>query len=140
MATQAFQKMWLKVAAVVIGCGGPILTLGTMPQTAEPARMLLDLLSFPVDGSVRWDSPDTRFLAALSGGFLMGWGVLVWCLSGAAHDAAPEAVRRAVVVSTLVWFVFDSGGSVLSGNAVNAALNVGLLLLILVPLWRPARG
>jgi hypothetical protein len=140
MATQAFQKMWLKVTAVLIGIGGPVLALGSMPQTAEPARLFLDLLSFPIDGSVRWDSPDTRFLAALSGGFLMGWGALVWCLSGAAHDAAPEAIRRALVISTLVWFVFDSGGSIASGNAVNAAFNTALLLVILVPLWRPAKG
>jgi hypothetical protein len=32
----------------------------------------------------------------------MGWGVMIWILSGAAYDAAPEAIREAVVTGALV--------------------------------------
>lgn len=139
MASQAMHKRWLKVAAVVIGSFGPVFFLGTMPATAEPARLTLDLLSWPIDGATTWASSDTRFLSALTGGFLLGWAVLVWRLASDVHDVAPEAVRRAVVASILTWFVLDSAGSIASGNPSNAAFNVLVLLLAVGPLWRPAR-
>lgn len=55
--------------------------LGTMAPTLEPARLTLDILSWPIDGATTFASPDTRFLSALTGGFLFGWGVMIWCLS-----------------------------------------------------------
>jgi hypothetical protein len=114
--------------------------LGTMEGTREPARLTLDLLSWPIDGATTYASPDTRFLSALTGGFLMGWGVMLWCLSTWVYDLAPEPVRRAVLVGVLSWFCLDSAGSIASGNASNALFNVLVLLLAVGPLWRPARG
>ena len=138
--TQAFHKFWLKITAVVIGSFGPVFTLGTMAATREPARLTLDLLSWPVDGATRFADADTHFLSALTGGFLLGWGVTIWCLSAWVHDAAPEGVRKAVLAGTLAWFCLDSLGSILSGNASNALFNVIVLLVAVGPLWRPARG
>ena len=140
MASQAFHKFWLKVTALVVGSFGPVFFLGTMAETMEPARLTLDILSWPVDGATTYESPDTRFLSALTGGFLFGWGVLIWCLSAWVYDAAPEGVRRAVVTGLLAWFVLDSAGSIASGNASNALFNVAVLLLAVGPLWRPAKG
>lgn len=137
--SRRLHKSWLKVSAVTVGAGAPLVWLGTMPATAEPARFLLDLLSWPLDGDMTYASPDVRFLSALTAGFLMGWGVLIWRLSGAIYDAAPDAVRRAVVWSLLAWFLVDSAGSVVSGNVWNAVFNVGFLLLAVGPMWRPAR-
>jgi hypothetical protein len=140
MATRAFHKFWLKVTAIVVGSFGPVFFLGTMAETAEPARLTLDILSWPVDGATTYESADTRFLSALTGGFLFGWGVMIWCLSAWVYDAAPEGVRRAVVTGVLAWFVLDSAGSIASGNASNALFNVAVLLLAVGPLWRPAKG
>jgi len=134
-----FHKAWLKVTAIVIGSFGPVFFLGTMEPTMEPARLTLDLLSWPVDGATTYASPDTRFLSALTGGFLFGWGVTIWCLSYV-YDAAPEGVRRAVLLGALAWFTLDSAGSIASGNASNALFNIPVLLLAVGPLWRPARA
>ena len=138
--SHAFHKFWLKITAIVVGIGGPVFFLGTMVDTMEPARLTLDILSWPIDGATTYAHPDTRFLSALTGGFLLGWGVLFWCLSSWVYDAAPEGVRKAALVSLLSWFVLDSAGSIASGNASNALFNVGVLLLAVGPLWRPARG
>lgn len=139
MASRAFHKFWLKVTAVVVGSFGPVFFLGTMVETAEPARLTLDILSWPVDGATTYASPDTRFLSALTGGFLFGWGVMIWCLSAWVYDAAPEGVRRAVLTGVLAWFVLDSAGSIASGNTSNALFNVAVLLIAVGPLWRPAK-
>lgn len=137
--THAFHKLYLKVTAIVIGVFGPVFFLGTMESTLEPARLTLDLLSWPIDGATTYASPDTRFLSALTGGFLLGWGVMIWCLSVWVYDLAPEGVRRSVLIGVLSWFVLDSSGSIASGNASNALINVLVLLVAVGPLWRPAR-
>jgi len=137
--TREFQKFWIKVVAIVAGGAGPILFLGSMTATMEPARLLLDLLSWPIDGTTTYSSPDTRFLSALSGGFLMGWGMLFWCLSSRVYDLAPEDVRKSCLYSLATWFALDSTGSIASGNASNALFNILVLLLTAVPLLRPAK-
>jgi hypothetical protein len=137
--SRSLHKLWLKVAAVVVGSFGPVFFLGTMPETAEPARLTLDLLSWPVDGATTYASPDTRFLSALTGGFLLGWGVTLWCLSAWVYDLAPEPVRKAVLTGICSWFVLDSAGSIASGNESNALFNVAVLLIAAGPLWFPAR-
>jgi hypothetical protein len=134
-----FHEFWLKITTIVVRIGGPIFFLGTMPATLEPARLTLDILSWPIDGATTYDSPDTRFLSALAGGFLLGWGVMIWCLSVWVYDAAPEAVRKTVVAGLLSWFALDSAGSIASGNASNVVFNIIVLLLAVGPLWRPAR-
>ena len=139
MRSRAFHKFWLKVTAFIIGSFGPVFFLGAIAATQEPARLTLDLLSWPVDGVTTWGSPDTRFLSALTGGFLLGWGVMIWCLSAWAYDAAPEGVRRSVLTGTLAWFFLDSAGSIASGNASNAVFNVIVLLAAVGPLWLPAK-
>jgi hypothetical protein len=137
--SRSLHKLWLKVAAVVVGSFGPVFFLGTMPETMEPARLTLDLLSWPVDGATTYASPDTRFLSALTGGFLLGWGVTLWCLSTWVYDLAPEPVRKAVLTGICSWFVLDSAGSIASGNESNALFNVAVLLIAAGPLWFPAR-
>ena len=135
-----FHKFWLKVAAIVVGSFGPIFFLGTTAATLEPARLTLDILSWPVDGATTYNSPDTRFLSALTGGFLLGWGVMIWCLSTWVYDLAPEPVRKSVLTGVIAWFCLDSAGSIASGNPSNAMFNVAVLLIAVGPLWWPARS
>jgi hypothetical protein len=140
MMTQKFHKFWLKITAIVIGSFSPIFFLGTMLSTSEPARFTLDLLSFPIDDIQNYNEPTTRFLSALTGGFLFGWGVMVWCLSAWVYEKAPDAVRKTVLVGVLSWFFLDSAGSIASGNPSNAIFNIFILLIAVGPLWQPAKG
>lgn len=136
--TQKSHKNYLKITAVVVGSFGPVFFLGTMLPTSEPARWTLDFLSWPIDGIQTYEAPTTRFLSALTGGFLTGWGVMVWCLQKWVYDLAPEPVRKAVLAGIVSWFLVDSTGSIASGNASNAVFNVVVLLIAIGPLWRPA--
>jgi hypothetical protein len=137
--TKKLHKNYLKVTAFVVGSFGPIFFLGTMLPTSEPARWTLDLLSFPLDGLQSYDTPTTRFLSALTGGFLLGWGVTIWCLQQWVYDLAPELVRKTVLTGVLSWFFLDSAGSIASGNASNAFFNVIVLLIAVGPLWKSAK-
>lgn len=139
MMTQKLHKLWLKITAIVVGSFGPVFFLGTMKPTVEPARLTLDLLSWPIDGLTTYQSPDTRFLSALTGGFLIGWGITIWGLSTSVYDKAPDAVRKVVVIGCVTWFIFDSVGSIASGNPSNALFNIPVLLLAVGPLWVAAK-
>ncbi|MEM7660595.1 MAG: hypothetical protein AAF399_31115 [Bacteroidota bacterium] len=137
--SQAFHKFYLKITAFVVGSFGPIFFLGTMLATSEPARWTMDFLSWPLDGVQTYAEPTTRFLSALTGGFLLGWGVMIWCLSVWVYEKAPEMVRRCVLLGVLAWFFLDSAGSVASGNPSNVFFNLIVLLLAVGPMWLPAK-
>ncbi|MFY0674058.1 MAG: hypothetical protein JXQ87_11660 [Bacteroidia bacterium] len=130
-----FQKQHLLFSAFVVGSFGPVFFLGTMLQTSEPARWTLDLLSWPIDQVQVYTEPTTRFLSALTGGFLFGWGITILFLSKLAYLKAPNEVRLSVLYGTLAWFVLDCSGSVASGNASNVLFNFLILLLAVGPLW-----
>ena len=67
MTTHAFHRFWLKISAVVIAGFGPFLFLGTVPTLGEPARWVLDLLSWPLDGFPSYGSAEIRFLSSIAG-------------------------------------------------------------------------
>ncbi|WAC24446.1 hypothetical protein [Blastomonas sp. SL216] len=129
----------MKFTAFSVAIFGPIFSLGSVESIAEPARWSLDVLAWPVDGAQQFTTPTTRFLAALTGGFLLGWGVMIWFLATRVHTVAPEPVRQAVLAGLLAWFVLDSLGSIASGFAVNALFNIAVLLILVGPLWFPAK-
>lgn len=137
MTTQQ-HKNYLKFTAFVIGSFGPIFFLGAIPAFSEPARWTLDFLSLPIDQLQTYEDPTTRFLSALTGGFLFGWGVCVWFLQQWVFDSNPNGVRKSVLAGLFAWFVLDSLGSFGSGNISNIFFNVIVLFLAIGPLWFPA--
>lgn len=138
--TQKFHKFYLKITAITIASFGPVFFLGSMAETSEPARWTLDLLSLPLDGVQNYEAPTTRFLSALTGGFLFGWGVCIWFLRKWVYDKAPNEVRKAVLTGLISWFLLDSAGSLASGNTSNTFINILVLLIAAGPLWKPARS
>jgi hypothetical protein len=132
-------KAWLKITAVIVGSFSLVFFLGTMLATSEPARWTLDFLSWLLDGAQTYASPELRFLSGPTGGFLLGWGVMIWYLSVWVYDSAPDAVRKSVLTGLLAWFILDSAGSIASGTSSNAIFNIFVFLLAVGPLWRPAR-
>ncbi|TDK45579.1 hypothetical protein [Algoriphagus formosus] len=137
--TQKFHKFWIGITAIVVASFAPVFFLGTMISTASPAEWTMDLLSWPLDGVENFESPTTRFLSALTGGFLFGWGVCIWFLRKWVYDKAPEETRKAILYGILAWFFLDSLGSITSGNSINALFNIIILLVAVGPLWRPAK-
>lgn len=80
----------------------------------------------------------TRFVSALTGGFLFGWGVTIWCLRCWVYDAAPDATRKSVLAGALTWCITDSIGCFLAGVYWNIFSNVLFLIIAIGPLWAAA--
>jgi hypothetical protein len=139
MMTQKFHKFWLIITTIVVGSFGPVFSLGTTIDTSGFPSWTLDVLSWSM-GTHNYEAPTTRFLTALTGGFLFGWGITILCLRAWVYDKAPNETRKAVVAGLLAWFVLDSSGSIASGNAINAFFNVLVLILSVGPLCQPAKN
>lgn len=137
--SRRLHKWWLVVTAIVVGVFGPIFSLATKSQTDELARLSLDLLAWPVDGGQVYSDDSMRFLSALTGGFLFGWGVMILCLRQWVYDLAPDQTRRAIVAGLLAWFFLDSIGSLSAGVPSNVMFNILVLFFALGPLWKAAR-
>lgn len=136
--TQAFQKTWLKFAAIMIAGLGPLFFLGSMDTPLNPLPGALAIVGGWAEGADAAPGGDLRLLSAILGGVLFGWGVMVWCLAIWVFDAAPEGVRKSFLIALIAWFVLDSAGSVLSGHSLNVLYNALYLMVVVGPLWRPA--
>jgi len=132
-------KKWLKFTSFVVGAFAPVFFLASL-GVAEPTRFTLDLISWPIDGNPEFLHPSTLILSAISGGFLLGWGVMIWCLTIWVYDKEPELIRRIVLISLISWFVLDSAGSIASGNPFNALFNSVLLFAAVGPMWLPIKN
>ena len=135
----SIHKRWMKFTAIVVGCFGPLFLLASLGIT-KPAEIALDILSWPLDGKQTYDDNTLQFLSALTGGFLLGWGIMIWCLATWVYDLAPEKVRKSLLVGICTWFIFDSIGSIGSGNSTNAVWNAIVLIIGIGPMWLPAKN
>ena len=140
MFGHAAHKFWMKFSGVALIGFGIMGFFGTMPATNEPLRWGLDLLSWPLDGFPSYESREIWFLSALSGGFLTGWGVTMYCVSLWLYDLDGARCRKTVFAGLLGWFLVDSSGSITSGNWENAVWNILVLVILVGPMWRPAQS
>ena len=140
LRSRSAHKRWLLVTGIVVGSFGPVFSLGTQAATDEAARWSLDLLAWPLDGAEQYVDGAMRFLTALTGGFLFGWGVMILALRQWVYDAAPDQTRRAVLVGLVAWCVLDSLGSLAAGVPSNVLFNGLVLLTAAGPLWFRAQN
>ncbi|WP_282607745.1 hypothetical protein [Pelagibius sp. Alg239-R121] len=129
----------LKIASAIVIVFGIAMVSAAIPATSASTAFLLDLIFWPLDGQQSAARPEVHLLFAISGGMLMGWGLLLWQITARLFPRDPDLARSLILTSIGTWFVFDSLGSVVAGAPLNAVFNIGFLLLYVVPLWRTAR-
>lgn len=134
--SQDFAALWLKTTSLLIIALGLLVAFGAHPATALPATWLTDIVFWPFDGLQTLEAPAARVLAAISGGVMVGWGLMNWLVIDRLLPADPRLARLLVVESTLAWYLVDSTGSFVSGATVNVLLNTVLMLTIVMPAWR----
>ncbi|MEM7214709.1 MAG: hypothetical protein AAF423_04125 [Pseudomonadota bacterium] len=127
---------WLKVASGIVIGFGLLGIAGTMPSTAWPTGLFIDLAFWPFDGNTGTNAPETRLMWGINAGVLTGWGVMMWLVATQLYGNEPELARKIILVSVGTWFVLDSSGSVLAGAPMNVVYNLGFLLMFVLPLWR----
>ncbi|MEM6497948.1 MAG: hypothetical protein AAGB04_24315 [Pseudomonadota bacterium] len=126
--------VWLKIGAGLVIVFGLITALGAYPPTAGVLSFLVDMIKWPVDGSQSIANEEFRLLSAVSGGVMVGWGLMIWLIAERLYDREPQLSRLMIMVSVGAWFVVDSLASIMAGAALNAVLNISFLVLFFVPM------
>lgn len=108
---------------------GLLTVASTIPALTPGLSFFADLAFFPLDGQQSADDPVIRFIAAVGGGIMTGWGVTLLVL------ARGGDLRQAVLWGAFAWFIPDSLGSIISGAPMNAVYNLGFLAIFLVAAW-----
>ena len=132
-------QTWLKCASALVIGFGAIVALAAHPSAAGIASFFADLLFWPVDGQPTIAAPEARLLAAIGGGVMVGWGVLLWLLATRLYPRDADLARTMIAVSIGSWWTIDSLGSVIAGAPLNAVLNLAFVAIFLLPLWRDTR-
>lgn len=126
---------WLRIGAAVTIAFGLAIAAAALPALSAPAELLLDLVYFPVDGQQAHEGPAARILAAIGGGVMVGWGVMLWLVATRLYPTDPALGRTLILSGVVSWFVIDTLMSVAAGAPLNAFLNVGFLLVFALPVW-----
>ncbi len=135
-----FTSTWLKLNSLFVVLLGLLVALGAHPATALPATWLADIVFWPFDGQQTLDNQAARALAAIGGGVMVGWGVMMWLVVDRLLPVDPRLARLLLIEATLAWFLVDSTGSFVAGATVNVLLNTVLMLAIVLPAWRLETG
>ena len=114
--------------------GGLLWASGAIPGFDAPTVWAFDLLNWPVDGNPGALNPTAKFMSAIGGGVLFGLGALNWLIVAPAIETGERRILDAALASVLCWFVVDSAGSALSGNAPNVFFNAVILALYVPPI------
>lgn len=126
---------WLRFGAVVTMGFGLLIAAAALPALSGPAALMLDFVFFPVDGLQAPDSAAARLLSAIGGGMTFGAGAMLWVVATRVYPADPALGRTLIVTGVGSWFVVDSLMSIAAGAPLNAVLNVGFLLVFVLPVW-----
>ncbi|MGL3605425.1 hypothetical protein ACSV9I_02810 [Rhizobium sp. G187] len=132
-------SIWLKFASVAVILLGALVALASHPALSLPTVWLTDLVFFPFDGAQQIAAEETRLFMAISGGVMVGWGVMMWLIATRLLPADPSLARLLFIEGTLAWYLVDTTGSFLAGGHINMVLNTGLMLMIVYPAWSLGR-
>lgn len=130
-----FQKYMMLWCFAVLGFGA-VLTLGALPSTDMPVRVLLGVLGGGL--SVEMTQP-LQFAFAVMGPVTMGWAVTMIGITKVARTLTGPALQTLwhyALCGVLVWLIVDSILSILTGYALNVIPNFilgGLFLAIVIP-------
>jgi len=125
---------WLKFAAILVVLTGVMFAFAAYPPTAWPLLALADLTFWPFDGAQSLAAPETRLAYGVGGGVMAGWGVMIWLLVDRVWPRDPQTARLLILTGLIAWFVIDSAASVAADAPWNVLVNVGFLLIFLLPL------
>ena len=125
--------MWLQVVLVVLLAYALILVFaGTFAQS------LFVTLGFGPPASLESEelSAYLRLPFAVLGAVMAGWAALMLMLVRGPLVSGARWALPALVVPLALWFILDTGMSLVLGYPTHALFNVPFALALGVPLWR----
>jgi hypothetical protein len=130
-----FWRRWLIVVAGFVTVFG--LSMVAIPPAAERLFSWMffgtteypfgSAASAPLTGDPAAAGDYLRFLTAVLGAVMAGWGVLILFVAAGPLRRREPWAWRGLAVSLVVWFAADTGASLAMGYPENAVLNTAFL-------------
>jgi hypothetical protein len=128
-----FFRIWLLVVSAGMAVGGVAMTL----LAGTPVLTGLNRLIDPAFWSGEIDGPTRRFQQwsySVTFATMAGWGLCVAIIVANGFSSHQAWVWWAVAGGVAVWFPLDTGRSLYHRVYANAAVNLGLLVALAIPL------
>ncbi|MBL4768073.1 MAG: excinuclease ABC subunit A [Rhodobacteraceae bacterium] len=127
----------LKYASGAIIGFGLLFFLSLVTPLAKLMNLFIDLAFMPYDGAQMANREPAKLLTAISGGMLVGWGLMFWLVTTRIYTKDPALGKSIMLPSILFWFLLDSIGSVIVGAWFNVIMNTGFLISVAAPILWP---
>lgn len=121
----------MRINGIIIASVGVALAATAWPPLYPLAELFLNLAHWPFSQAPALLDPTGRLMLAIGGGLTAGIGAMMWTVGTEVMPIAPDAGRKVILFSALIWFVTDSTFSIVAGSPFNAALNLIFLALML---------
>ncbi len=131
-------QFYLTGASVATIAFGLLIAASAWPPGAVLMEPMADLILW--DSAADFTARETRLMAAISGGTLTGWGIMILLLARTGLATAPVGIGRIILISILSWFTVDSLASLAAGAPLNVLGNIAFLLAFGIPAYRLVTG
>lgn len=130
---RAFWIAWLQVVLVLLAVYALVLVFG-----GPVAERLFSAFGFGPPDSITSGELSTylRLPFAVLGSVLVGWAAMMLILVRGPLTSGAQWVIPALAVPIGLWFLLDTGMSLVLGYPTHALFNVPFALALGVPLWR----
>jgi hypothetical protein len=130
---RAFWIAWLQVVLLLLAVYALVLVFG-----APVAERLFSAFGFGPPDSIASVELSTYLTLpfAVLGSVMVGWAVLMFILVRGPLTSGAQWVIPALAVPIGLWFLLDTGMSLVLGYLTHALFNVPFALALGVPLWR----
>jgi len=125
----------LKFASAVVIVFGVMCLLAAFPITRFALTLTADIIFWPPGNMSDINfAPEAILLSTILGGVMIGWGAMFWMITTHLLPKEPLLAKSLMLKSILIWFTFDTIGSLLGPAPMNALFNILFLVIFLVPL------
>jgi hypothetical protein len=130
----AFWQRWLFVVSTAISIFGILMALFSGTIVYDLFDQLINPVFWgtsPIGNSAQGFQ---RFVYGVLGATLAGWGMFLSFISSHSYRNKEQWAWNCIVVGTSLWFVLDTTISLHHKVYINALLNIGLYLLVMLPI------
>ena len=124
---------WLTAVGACLAIGGTAMALLAGTDAFTPINALIEPAFWP-SGPDAADAAFRSWVFGAWGATVAGWGLLVAFVAAEPFRRGEAWSWWAIAIGTTVWFVLDTGISLVHGVLANVAVNTVLAALVAVPL------
>lgn len=133
-----FRFIFMRIVAIVFATYTIIWGLAPYVWINFPARLLIDILDWPLGNMNEPLDRNTKWLSAIGAWLLGAISVFLWNVVAPALKKGDKGIAKTTLIAFVVWYIIDWIGSIAAGVTSNVFFNTLYIILVIVPLvWIP---